>query len=68
MSKNPSIYLNQGYQEVDSVGFGYFGGFDLLKNALEQYNIPKGSVIAFSWKGEIDLLSDITDEATSRLK
>lgn len=58
---------DQGYQEVNSKGFGYFRDLGLLEENLKAYNLPKESVIAFRWNSEIDSLIDITPEIRKAL-
>lgn len=57
----------QGYKEVGDFGFGYFRNLELLKKIVNQYNIPKESVIGYSWDSESNNLEDISDEIRKRL-
>ncbi|PJE67493.1 hypothetical protein COU95_02125 [Candidatus Shapirobacteria bacterium CG10_big_fil_rev_8_21_14_0_10_40_9] len=67
----PGNYLwdieSQGYEEHGLRGFGYFRDLELLKKTLNEYNIPKESVIAFSWSSSTNQLTDITLEVRSKL-
>lgn len=67
----PGDYLwdikSQGYEEHGLRGFGYFRDLELLEKILNEYNIPKESVIAFSWSGETDKLTDITDKIRNEI-
>lgn len=58
---------DQGYKEIGGQGFGYFRDIELLKKTLNEYNIPKESVIAFSWSGLTNQLVDITVEVRNKL-
>ncbi|OGM70780.1 hypothetical protein A2975_02730 [Candidatus Woesebacteria bacterium RIFCSPLOWO2_01_FULL_44_14] len=57
----------QGYKEVGDHGFGYFRDLDLLRDAIGQYNLPGESVIAFSWDGKKNFLTDITQEVRNEI-
>lgn len=67
----PGDYLweitSQGYEEAGGRGFGYFRDIESLKKNLNEYNIPKESVIAFSWSGLTNQLTDITVEVRNKL-
>lgn len=62
----PGNYLweisSQGYLEAEGRGFGYFRNLELLKKAVEGYNIPPDAIIAFSWSGGTEQLEDITEK------
>lgn len=57
----------QGYEQFGNRGFGYFRDLDLLREAVDQYNLPKQSVIAFSWDGKKNFLTDITQEVRDEI-
>lgn len=59
---------DQDYKQVETRSFGYFRKLDLLKQAIEEYNIPSNAVIAFTWKSETNVLVDITDGVREELK
>lgn len=59
---------SQGYKEIDNRGFGYFRDLDLLTAVLEEYNLPTDSVVAYSWKGKEEKLTNITEEIRLKLK
>lgn len=67
----PGWYLweitSQGYKEYSERGFGYFRDLDLLKKAVEEYDITVDSVIAFSWRHETQTLLDISDKVRQNI-
>lgn len=58
----------QGYREEGGRGFGYYRDFDLLKKAVKQYNIPTQHIIAYSWTGNLNTLTNITDRIRVKLE
>lgn len=58
---------SQGYMELEDRGFGFFRDKKLLKNYVIRYNLPKDSIIAYSWIGEIELLTDMTENVRSEM-
>lgn len=60
----PGQYLwdiaSEGYMESGGRGFGFFRNFEQLKNTVNQYTIPKESIISFSWSGVTNQLEDTT--------
>lgn len=58
---------SQGYQEIDGRGFGYFRDFDLLKKAVDEYNVPVESVVAYSWNSKKNKLTDISYETREKI-
>lgn len=59
---------SQEYKEIDGRGFGYFRDFNLLKQTLKEYNLPIDSVVAYSWNGKENKLTNITEEIRLELK
>ena len=61
----PGRYLweidSQGYYEEDNRGFGYYRDLKLLNNDMKKHKLPKDSIIAFQWNGQLEKLIDITD-------
>ena len=57
----------QGYSEAAGRGFGYFRNMNLLRETMEQYNIPLKSVIAFSWEEKKQILRDVSQEIQDEL-
>ncbi len=53
---------SQGYKEIQDRGFGYFRDYSLLIKTLKEYNLPSESIIAFSWDGKTNTLTDITEK------
>lgn len=53
---------SQGYKEIGGRGFGYFRDEKLLNETIVKYNLPRESIIVYSWSGEDTKLNDITDE------
>lgn len=58
---------SQGYKEFEDRGFGYFRDLSLLKEAVSEYNLPKDSVISYSWDGKKNILLDISDEVRQEI-
>lgn len=52
---------SQGYFESEGWGFGYFRDLGLLKKVIDENNIPEDSLYAFSWDGDISVITDISD-------
>lgn len=60
--------LDQGYQEKDSAGFGYFRDFDLLLKALENNKLDINSVISFRFDSISGNIFDNTNEVRGRIR
>lgn len=58
---------SEGYKEVNGVGFGYFRDIDLLKETVKKYNLPESSVYAFSWDGDKERLTEISEEVRDNI-
>lgn len=58
---------SQGYQEIDGRGFGYFRDPRLLNDSLSKYDLDYDSVISYSWDGEIQKLTNTTNETREML-
>ena len=58
---------DEGYQEFDGRGFGYFRNYDLLKQKVKEYNLPVDSVISFNWNGKENKLLDMTKDIRDKL-
>ena len=59
---------SENYMEVEDFGYGYFKSWDKLQHAIDEHNLPPQSVIAFSWNGETNTLSDITLQVRKKLQ
>lgn len=59
---------SQEYKEIGGVGFGYFRDYGLLSDALKEYNLPVESVIAYSWNGKEEKLTNISSDIRLKLK
>lgn len=59
---------DQGYKEVNDVGYGYFRDFDLLTKAIEENNIPLNGIISFSYDSENKELRKTSEEIVGRLE
>lgn len=57
----------QGYKESDNRGFGYYRDKQLLARDLAEYDIPRNSLFAFQWMGEVAGLSDITQQLRAEI-
>lgn len=57
----------QGYQEFNGRGFGYFRDKGLLIQAMAKYQIPLDSVIGFSWSKQTGILLNVTPELRQEL-
>jgi len=68
--KDNFLYLfnEEGYREIGNKGFGYFHNFEKLKEVIEKYNLPLEAIYAFSWEGDKNELSDITQEVRKSLR
>ena len=62
------VLLSEDYKFCQGRGFGYFRKFELLTKALEENNLPKESVIAFSYNSTNQSLTDITLKIRNQLK
>lgn len=58
---------DQGYEEFEGRGWGYFRNFNLLSEVVDKYGLREESVFAFSWRSGSNTLDDITDEVRGRL-
>lgn len=68
--KDDFLYLpnSQGYREVNSFGFGYFSDFQELRKTIKEFNLKPNNIIAFSYKGETNHITDITSTVREKLK
>lgn len=62
------VLLSEDYKFCQGRGFGYFRKFELLTKALKENNLPKESVIAFSYNSTNQSLTDITQKIRKQLK
>lgn len=58
---------SQGYKEAGDIGFGYFRDYGLLKQTVQEYNLPAESVIAYSWDSQTMSLINITQKIRTKL-
>lgn len=58
---------DQGYEEYNGRGFGYFRDKKLLIEAMNSYNLPTDSVISFTWNSKINYLKDTTIQTRGSL-
>jgi hypothetical protein len=67
---NPEAFhmLTQRYKECGGRGFGYFRDYDKLVIAIKENNISVNDIIAYSWKGKAEELTDITGQIRSKIK
>lgn len=68
--ENQFLYalLSQGYKSCQGKGFGYFREYELLAETLKTHQLPIENVIAYSWQGETEQFSDISQELRKKLK
>ena len=59
---------SETYMEVEGFGYGYFKSWDKLQHAIDTHSLSPQSVIAFSWNGETNTLSDITLQVRKKLQ
>lgn len=52
----------QGYREYNGRGFGYFRDFELLQKTIKDYDLPRESVVSFSWDSRYNALVNTTEE------
>ncbi len=45
-------WLEQGYLEINGVGFGYLRDYNQLKGAVDQYKLPAESIFAFRYQNK----------------
>jgi hypothetical protein len=57
--------LNQGYDEVHGVGFGYFREYQSMLKSVKEHRLPVENVYAFRYVGTT--MSDISSSIRSRL-
>lgn len=57
--------LNQGYDEVDGTGFGYFREYDKLYEAYKEHKLSPDEIFAFRYTGKD--ISDVTSLMRGRL-
>lgn len=59
---------SQGYQECEGRGFGYFREYDKLVESVRDNQVPVENVITYSWDGEKEKFTDITQLVREQLK
>ena len=59
---------SQGYKQIENQGFGYFRDFDLLKQTIDQHQLPLESVIAYRFNSSHNTLFEVSQEIRDRLK
>lgn len=58
---------DEGYMEVEGIGYGYFRNWDKLQKIVSSHHLSPDSVTAFSWKGQTNTLTDITTDVRQKL-
>lgn len=58
---------DQGYQEANQRGYGYIRDYKLLKEILVKNSLSSDNVIAFSWNGSQNILSNQTTMVREKL-
>lgn len=67
--KDDYLYLphSQGYKEIEGYGFGYFTDMNEVSETIEKYQLTINSIIAFSYKGNENKITDISEEVKLKL-
>lgn len=61
LGQNALWDTNNGYEEANSIGFGFYYEFQKMLDVYQQHRLRPENVYSFSWDNGDDLLVDTTD-------